>query len=123
MWQDRVELITPYLPEFVRELKAAGLGAKWQADAKTWTVPKSATREALRIVDRHYSHRIAVRPEPITPFADACRDLCIQDWAPREVARAAYRALALLYHPDRGGDTRTMQRINAAWEAIGGDRE
>ena len=31
--------------------------------------------------------------------------------------KAAYRKAALENHPDRGGDTATMQRINAAYEA------
>ena len=29
-----------------------------------------------------------------------------------------YKELALQYHPDRGGDTRVMQEINAQYEAI-----
>jgi len=29
--------------------------------------------------------------------------------------REAYRRLALQHHPDRGGDTRTMQEVNAAY--------
>lgn len=31
--------------------------------------------------------------------------------------KKAYRAAALQYHPDRGGDTATMQRINAEYSA------
>ena len=30
-------------------------------------------------------------------------------------AKRMYRDLAMRYHPDRGGDTRTMQDINAEW--------
>jgi hypothetical protein len=29
-----------------------------------------------------------------------------------------YKELALLHHPDRGGDTATMQKINAEYESI-----
>lgn len=32
--------------------------------------------------------------------------------------KALYRKLAAQYHPDHGGDTETMQRINAEWDAI-----
>lgn len=38
--------------------------------------------------------------------------------APWEVVQAAYRALAGLHHPDRGGDTAKMQEINEAYEAL-----
>jgi curved DNA-binding protein CbpA len=36
-----------------------------------------------------------------------------------EVVRAAYRALALLYHPDRGtGSAARMTELNEAWETL-----
>lgn len=38
--------------------------------------------------------------------------------APTPVVRAVYRALALLHHPDKGGDTERMKSINVAFEAI-----
>ena len=38
--------------------------------------------------------------------------------APREVIEAAHRALARKYHPDKGGSTAAMQRINQAYEQV-----
>jgi hypothetical protein len=38
--------------------------------------------------------------------------------APVEVVKAAYRALAMKYHPDRGGDIKKMQELNAALSRI-----
>lgn len=38
--------------------------------------------------------------------------------APIEVVQAAHRALALLHHPDRGGDVEKLKAINAARDAI-----
>lgn len=38
--------------------------------------------------------------------------------APLEVCEAAYKALTRKHHPDLGGDTATMQRLNAAIEQI-----
>lgn len=35
-----------------------------------------------------------------------------------EVIRAAYKALALKYHPDKGGDPSEMLRINEAMESL-----
>jgi DnaJ homolog subfamily A member 2 len=51
--------------------------------------------------------------------AMAYRELHLLPSAPPEVRRAAYRALAMLHHPDKGGDVETMKRINAAWECLG----
>lgn len=36
--------------------------------------------------------------------------------------KAVYKKLALQHHPDRGGDTRTMQDINAAYDALEGGK-
>jgi hypothetical protein len=33
--------------------------------------------------------------------------------------RRAYHRLALLHHPDHGGDLQTMQALNAAWDVLG----
>jgi hypothetical protein len=35
-----------------------------------------------------------------------------------EVAKASYRALCMVYHPDQGGDVRKMTMLNAAWERL-----
>jgi DnaJ-domain-containing protein 1 len=49
---------------------------------------------------------------------EACKTLCITPDAPAPVVKAAYRALAQLHHPDAGGKTETMQKINAAYELL-----
>jgi hypothetical protein len=38
--------------------------------------------------------------------------------APPEVVRAAYKALAIKHHPDKGGDSQTMQRVNGAFDRL-----
>jgi len=43
--------------------------------------------------------------------------------APFEVVKAAYKALALLHHPDRGGDEEVFKEINAAYEIIVEEQE
>lgn len=44
--------------------------------------------------------------------------LYVTDSAPPEVVKAAYRALSTLHHPDHGGSTEMMQKINAAYSAL-----
>ena len=47
--------------------------------------------------------------------------LYLLDGAPLEVVRAAYKALAVKYHPDKGGDVGTMTSINVAYNEILGE--
>jgi DnaJ-domain-containing protein 1 len=49
---------------------------------------------------------------------DAYAVLGVRPDAPREVVEAAHKALARTHHPDRGGKTADMQRINAAYQEI-----
>lgn len=42
--------------------------------------------------------------------------------APAEVIKAAYRAMSLIHHPDRGGSTEAMARINDAMDKLMGKR-
>jgi hypothetical protein len=38
--------------------------------------------------------------------------------APPEVIKAAYRTLAMMYHPDKGGDKEKMVQLNAAYDRL-----
>ena len=55
---------------------------------------------------------------PTAPAEDPYATLHLLPTAPVEVVRAAFRALAGLHHPDRGGDGEQMRRVNAAYEAL-----
>jgi hypothetical protein len=48
----------------------------------------------------------------------ALATLFVTSGAPPEVVKAAYRALALLYHPDKGGDPSKMRELNEAYDQL-----
>jgi hypothetical protein len=50
--------------------------------------------------------------------ADPFATLHLLPTAPMEVVRAAYKALAMKHHPDLGGDTQAMQRLNQAYREL-----
>jgi hypothetical protein len=55
-------------------------------------------------------------PKPERPKAsDPYVTLHLLPSAPPEVVKAAYRALAVLNHPDKGGDEEKMKRLNEAY--------
>lgn len=54
---------------------------------------------------------------------DPYQVLHLQTSAPLEVIKAAYKALAHLHHPDKGGDQVTFTQINDAYVEICGEKE
>ena len=71
------------------------------------------------------SHRTQQHPPPwtnagtwSTPTDPDFAVLHLLPSAPQEVAQAAYRALAVLTHPDKGGSDEAMKKVNAAWGEV-----
>lgn len=59
----------------------------------------------------------ATPPVPISRVL-AFATLHLLPSAPQEVVRAAHRALAVVHHPDRGGEIDRMVEINAAYDLL-----
>lgn len=124
-------LETPYDETFVNELKDLIRYPlrKWNPDVKMWWVDNSCWAMAMQLLRHHYTEvestprdertegeqrTSGIDSVPLTPH----ETLHLLPSAPPEVVKAVYRTLALLHHPDRGGDTAAMQRINAAYEEL-----
>ena len=119
---------TPYDPKFVEALKGA-IPAKqrwWEPELKLWRVDRAAGDALTGLLWRFFGGYAVVAPGELglesvqhrLPAEQPYAVLHLQPTAPAELVRAAYKTLALLYHPDRGGDTAEMQAINAAYEAL-----
>lgn len=92
------------------------------AQAVEW-VRMAEVREITALVELIYRQlHPSSTPPPPPPRADLPRGsygvLHVANDAPIEVCEAAYKALTKKHHPDLGGDTATMQRLNAAIEQI-----
>ena len=92
------------------------------AQAVEW-VRMAEVREITLLVVLIYRQLYPVAPaSPPPPRADLPRGpyavLHVANDAPLEVCEAAYKALTKKHHPDLGGDTATMQRLNTAIEQI-----
>lgn len=91
---------------------------------RTWTVTPAYVAVAVQLMlavfpDVDLVDQSSTGSSDRAPHAgDAYRVLHLLPSAPPELVTAAHRCLAKLNHPDRGGSTVTMQRINAAVEAI-----
>lgn len=94
---------------------------QWQTvDENLWAIRK--TIEALRgvarwgsgdMMEQAFTGFVAL-PAPEQPW----NVLAVGMAASRDEVEAAYRRLAMRYHPDRGGDAGEMARINAARDAM-----
>lgn len=111
--------------QFIAQLKRAipGRLRKWDPDVKRWLFQNVDTIEYVMRLLRQYGltyehdagegcHAVALTVQ------DAYAALWLREGAPAELVAAAYRTLAKLYHPDAGGETAHMQRINAAAELL-----
>lgn len=116
------KLFTPYSEAFVERLKATIPVSlrRWDKADKCWVVSGSGITQAVILAQVFYD-RIDEITEPAprsagtpTPFAI----LHLLDDAPADLVPVVYRHLAKVNHPDRGGDTREMQRLNEAYETI-----
>lgn len=82
----------------------------------------AATLEAMRAIERHGGAAILDRaftgfvalPAPEQPF----QVLGVPATATRDEIETAHGRLAMKHHPDRGGDSEQMARINAARDAM-----
>lgn len=81
----------------------------FDGETKVWCVD-------FEFVGRH--EQAEPEPQPIRRDDDAYRELHLLPSAPPELVTAAYKTLARLHHPDVGGDTATMQRLNDAFAKL-----
>jgi len=99
---------TPYHRAYVTDLKCSISGRRWDQDAGCWIIHERHRDALMLLLAEHFGY---LEDDPY-------RALHLLPSAPPEVAKAAYRALAQIHHPDRGGSHEAMQRVNTAWETL-----
>ena len=126
-WQEdgSVVIRTPYHGGFVAELKDSinHRQREWRPEEKVWWVDWAAADDAVAIVRDWFPNVqeiLFARTVPPPPRRDdpAYVPLHLRETAPWPLIEGAYKILARLHHPDRGGDTTTMQGINRAYDDL-----
>jgi hypothetical protein len=101
----------------------------WRPTTKSWCVDASAEFEMgewIAFCRSNFNAEVTrakeKRPPRATPKpeADPFATLHLLPSAPVEVVKAAYKALAVIHHPDKGGDAERMKALNAAYTAATG---
>ncbi len=122
-----VVLTFPYSADLVAALKTRipAYARRYDPDSHAWTVISSHADVATRLMLDVFSdvETVGAQTGPTFDRGSDTREaalvvLHLRPTAPPELIDAAYKALARLHHPDRGGDTATMQRLNRAADQI-----
>lgn len=118
---------TPYDEDFLDAFKARVHIRAFDPGTKTWIVPARYVPIVRDLARRFLEVDIAVvSPQSYAPRATPSKPhvpeeyeiLCVQPGSPIEVVKAAYRALAFMCHPDRGGNAEHFKQLTAAYEKI-----
>lgn len=127
-WQEdgSLHLRTPYDADFIADFKANlnYRDREWLPEMKVWHVSARAARDAIALARSWFDvvQEVPFRRAASGAGASLARgphaDLHVLESAPWPVVEAAYKALARLNHPDRGGSTAAMQKINAAFAQL-----
>lgn len=123
----RWELAFDYSPQMVQAIKdnIPSRSRRWCPERKVWWFQAGmlSSIEALArahcgsvqyVTDRGDGEAQLVPADQAAAF----KALHLLPSAPDEVVRAAYRAMCKLHHPDAGGTTREMQRVNEAFGVL-----
>jgi len=126
-WDGAVILTFPFDAWLVESLKAEipGHARTYDPVAKSWTVAPAYAGIAIRLMCQAFVdvEIIDAAAGPTFDRGENPREaalvvLHLLPTAPPELVTAAHRCLAKLHHPDAGGSTAVMQRINSAVESI-----
>lgn len=97
----------------------------WQPGIGCWALPEILCKEVTKLLASQLEYLIhSTVSDPhgvqtgLQPHETDWEALQVQPGAPKPVVDAAYKALAILNHPDRNGSNDEMARINAAYERL-----
>ncbi len=97
----------------------------YEPTKKTWIITDRGCLDewldelrSVYAVETEYDDEQPSRPPPPQSIVSPFQTLYLLPNAPPEVIKAAYKALAKIYHPDARGDSEKMIAINRAFEII-----
>jgi len=134
VWVRLVGRIPSSFIDFLRYGIKPATYRRWEPAKKSWYVhwqrlPMVAHAARVhfdavdwsRLSDQLQMHIASTKSVGNTPSASKATPytlLHVTEDAPMAVIRAAYKALAVIHHPDRGGDTAKMAEITTAYDNI-----
>jgi hypothetical protein len=119
----RWALAFDFSPEMVAAIKAhiPSRQRTWKPEIRQWWFKPEAQTVMLALAERHCGDVQHIQENgdlaPALPaeLVAAYRSLHLLPSAPDDLVKAAYRVMCKLHHPDTGGVTSQMQRVNEAY--------
>lgn len=115
----------PYDPNFLDRFKSYVHIRAFDAGTKCWYTPARYVPTVIDIAKRtmglHLAAPSVFRGFELREAPKVSGDwdtLCVLPGSPIEVVRAAYKALAFMCHPDRGGEAEHFRELTEAYERI-----
>lgn len=95
---------------------------KWDSSAKRWLFKAEAGDALIALLQMHNLNYEVVDEAPahwqLMSISEAAATLHLLPTAPKYIVDCVYKAMAKKLHPDAGGSTEQMQRINCAIEIL-----
>lgn len=110
----------PYSKPLIDAIKSAVPAGyrQYDPDDHSWTIERPYVGSVVRLMFAFHPGAEECDAGFTQASDDPWKILHLRPTAPPELVIAAHRCLAKLNHPDAGGNTTTMQSINAAVDAI-----
>jgi hypothetical protein len=118
-----LEMEVPYDKDFLSTFRKSINTKKriWDDAEKRWFIVKDQFDKLAHLLDQYFDETLLLDFPAQEVSASSWAKLWLLEGAPLEVVRAAYKALATKYHPDKGGDVGAMQVLNDAYKDILGE--
>lgn len=124
--EDWLRVYFDYDPDLIEDLKVniPSYSRRWDPEERCWLILPSQRKKLVVLLADHGHTVKAFERQPATsnpapaqsihdPFEALLREM------PAELRSKVYRQLAMALHPDNGGDTELMKRLNLIWDKMG----
>lgn len=131
-WDSQISayrMTSPFNPQFNELFKnlIPFSDRNWDKETKIWTITERYFAPTKTLLDKMFGNVQAITkemaekaaaPPPVKTLPIDGVLMSFMKLLPYEAAQKAYRAAAIVLHPDRGGDMEKMANLNACWQRL-----
>ena len=117
--QGWVDVISPFNSRYIEDLKTVIQPShrKWDPDQRVWHVNEIFLEELVGLLKMHFDEVVTDLTEPPTDNMFVPLFAALQGM-PDGTMDKVYRTLSQALHPDHGGSTELMSKLNNAYDEV-----